>query len=151
VPVSYFPLFLCFTKVTQEIFSEFDEIKFEPPIFTEASRRPKMRQRGARGQPHHQGARPSPNPRPPVVRPPGPPPDATPSPIKSSRREKPRGWIAFPWNILQATAVVETRSGGSRSSFRHPAEEGNPCQRPSPPPWSPPEWCVSSIPWTTGP
>jgi hypothetical protein len=31
------------------------------------------------------------------------------------------------------------RSGGSRSSSRHPAGEGNPCQRPSPPPWSPPE------------
>jgi hypothetical protein len=31
----------------------------KPPIFTEASRRTKMRRRGARGQPHHQGARPS--------------------------------------------------------------------------------------------
>jgi hypothetical protein len=31
------------------------------------------------------------------------------------------------------------RSGGSRSSSRHPAEEGNPCRRPSPPPWSPPK------------
>jgi hypothetical protein len=26
-----------------------------------------------------------------------------------------------------------------------------PCRRPSPPPWSPPEWCVSSLPWTMGP
>jgi hypothetical protein len=30
-----------------------------------------------------------------------------------------------------------------------------PCRRgeslPPPPPWSPPEWCVSSLPWTTGP
>jgi hypothetical protein len=41
--------------------------------------------------------------------------------------------------------------GGSGSSSRHPAGEGNPCRRPSPPPWSPPEWCVSSLPWTTGP
>jgi hypothetical protein len=139
VPVSCFLLFLCFRKVTQEIFSELDETKAEPPIFTEASRRPKMRRRGARGQPHHQGARPSPWPRPPVVRPPGPPPDAVPSPIKSPRREKPKGRIAFPRNILQATAVVETRSGGSRSSSRHSAGEGNPCRRPSPPPWSPPE------------
>jgi hypothetical protein len=31
------------------------------------------------------------------------------------------------------------RSGGSRSSSRHPAGEGNLCRRPSPPPWSPPE------------
>jgi hypothetical protein len=139
VPVSCFLLFLCFRKVTQEIFSELDETKAEPPIFTEASQRPKMRQRGARGQPHHQGARPSPLPRPPMVRPPGPPPDAAPSPIKSPRREKPRGRIAFPRNILQAAAVIETRSGGSRSSSRHPAREGNPCRRPSTPPWLPPE------------
>jgi hypothetical protein len=55
-----------------------------------------MRWRGARGQPHHRGARPSPMPRPPMVRPPGPPPDAAPSPIKSPQREKPRGQIAFP-------------------------------------------------------
>jgi hypothetical protein len=26
-----------------------------------------------------------------------------------------------------------------------------PCRRPSSSPWSPPEWCVSSLPWTTGP
>jgi hypothetical protein len=121
VPVSYFRLFLCFRKVTQEIFSELDETKAEPPIFTEAARRPKMRQRGARGWPHHRGARPSPWPRPPMVRPPGPPPDGAPSPIKTPRREKPKGRIAFPKNILQAAAVVESRSGGSRSSSRHPA------------------------------
>jgi hypothetical protein len=84
-----------------------------------------------------QGARPSPWPRPPMVSPPGPPPDGAPSPIKSPRREKPKGRIAFPRNILQAAAAVESRSGGSRSSFRHPTGEGNPCRRPSPPPWSP--------------
>jgi hypothetical protein len=151
VPVPCFLLFLCFRKVTQELFSELDETKAEPPIFTEASRRPKTRRRGARGQPHHQGVQPSPWPCPPVVRPPGPPPDATPSPIKFPRREKPKERIAFPQNILQATAVVEIRLEGSRSSSRHPAGEGNPCRRPSPPPWSPPEWCVSSLPWTTGP
>jgi hypothetical protein len=131
---SLFLLFLCFKKVTQEIFSELDEIKAEPPIFTEASRRPKMRRRGARGQPHHQGVRPIPWPRPPVVRPPGPPPDAASSPIKSPQREKPKGRIAFPRNILQAAAIIETRSRGSRSSSRHPIGEGNPCWRPSSPP-----------------
>jgi hypothetical protein len=151
VPVPYFLLFLCFRKVTQEIFSELDKTKVEPPIFTEASQRPKMRRRGARGQPHHRGAWPSPWPRPPMVREPGPPPDAAPSPIKSPRQEKRKGRIAFPQNLLQATAIVETRSGGSRSSSRHPAGEGNPCRRPSPSPWSPPKWCVSSLPWTTGP
>jgi hypothetical protein len=136
---SLFSAVLCFRKVTQEIFLELDEIKAEPPIFTEASRRPKMRQRGARGWPHHWGARPSPWPRPPMVSPPGPPLDDAPSPIKSPRREKPKGRFAFPKNILQVAAIIETRSGGSRSSSRHPAGEGNPYRRPSPPPWSPPE------------
>jgi hypothetical protein len=31
VPVPYFLLFLCFRKVTQEIFSKLDEIKAEHP------------------------------------------------------------------------------------------------------------------------
>jgi hypothetical protein len=121
VPVPCFLLFLCFRKVTQKIFSELDETKAEPPIFTEASRRPKMRRRGARSHPHHQGARPSPWPRPPVVRSPGPISDTTLSPIKSPRWEKPKGRITFPRNILQAAAVVEMRSGRSRRSSRHPA------------------------------
>jgi hypothetical protein len=139
VPVSYFLLFLCFRKATQEIFSELDETNAEPPIFTEASRRPKMRWRGPKGQPHHRVARPSPWPCHHVVRPAGPPPDAALSPIYSPRREKPKGRIAFPRNILQAAAVVVARSERSRSSSRPPAGEGNPCRRPSPPPWSPPE------------
>jgi hypothetical protein len=139
VPVPCFLLFLCFRKVTQEIFSELDETKAKPPIFTKASRRPKMRWRGTRGQARHMVARPSPWPCHHMVRPGGPPSDAALSPIKSPRREKPKGRIAFPRNILQATAVVEARSGGSRSSSRHPAGEGNPCRRPSPPPWPPPE------------
>jgi hypothetical protein len=74
---------------------------------------------GARGQPHHMGARPSPWPRPPMVRPPGPPPDDAPLPIKSPRWEKPKGRITFPRNILQADASA--RSGGSRSSSWHHA------------------------------
>jgi hypothetical protein len=151
VLVPCFLLFLCFRKLTQEVFSELDETKAEPPIFIEASRRPKMRRRGARGQPHHKGAQPSPWPHPPMVSPPGPPPDDAPSPIKTPRREKPKGRIAFPRNILQAATIVESRSGRSRSSSRHPAGEGNPCWRPSTPPWSPPEWCVSSLAWTMGP
>ena len=151
MPVPYFLLFLCFRKATREIFSELDETKAEPPIFTEASRRPKMRWRGARGQAHHRVVRPSPWPRHHMVRPGGPPPDDAPSPIKSPPLEKPKGQITFPGNILQATAVVVSRSRGSRSSSRQPAGEGNPCRRPSPPPWSPLEWCVSSLPWTTGP
>jgi hypothetical protein len=85
------------------------------------------------------GARPSPWLRPPMVRAPWSTPDDASSPIKSPRREKPKGRITFPRNILQAAAVAIARLGGSRSSSRHPAGEGNPCRRPSTPPWSPPE------------
>jgi hypothetical protein len=91
-----FLLFLCFRKVTQEIFSELDETKAKPPIFTEALRRPKRRRRRATGQPHHRVARPAPGLRPLVVRPPGPPPDAALPPIYSSRREKPKYPMNFP-------------------------------------------------------
>jgi hypothetical protein len=94
---------------------------------------------GGQGPASPPGARLSPWPRPPVVRPPGPPPDAAPSPIKSPRREKPKGRISFSRNILQTAAVAVARSRGSRSSSQHPAREGNPCRRPSTPPWSPPE------------
>jgi hypothetical protein len=45
----------------------------------------------------------------------GPPFDAALSPISSPRREKPKGWISFPRNILQATAIIVARSGGSRA------------------------------------
>jgi hypothetical protein len=95
VPVPCFLLFLCFRKVIQEIFSELDETKAKPHIFTEASRRPKMRWRGARSQAHHKGARPSPWPRHPMVRLGGPPPDASLLPKKSPRRENIRDGSLF--------------------------------------------------------
>jgi hypothetical protein len=136
---SLFSDFLCFKKATQEIFSELDKTKAKPAIFLEGSRSPKMRRRGARGQAHPRVARPAPGPRHQGVRPAGPPPDAAFPPIYSPRWEKPKGRIAFPRNILQSTTVAVARSRGSRSSSRHPAGEGNPCRRPSPPPWSPPE------------
>jgi hypothetical protein len=151
VPVPYFLLFLCFRKATQEIFSELDEIKAEPPIFLGTRQSPKMRRRGARGRPHPRAARPSPSPCHQGVSRPGPPPDAALLPIYSPWREKPKAPINFPRNILQDTAIIDARSGGSRSSSRHPAGEGNHHRRPSSSPWSPPEWCVSSLPWTTGP
>jgi hypothetical protein len=139
VSVPCFLLFLCFRKATQEIFLELDETKAKPAIFPEASRRLKMRRRGARGQAHPRVARPTPGPRHQGVRPAGPPPDAALPPIYSPRREKPKGRIAFPQNILQAATVIVARSGRSRSSSRHPARERNPCRSPSPPPWSPSE------------
>jgi hypothetical protein len=60
VLVSYFLLFLCFRKVTQEIFSELDETKAEVPIFPNTRRSPKQRRRGARGWPHPPWREPSP-------------------------------------------------------------------------------------------
>jgi hypothetical protein len=81
---------------------------------------------GARGQAHPRVARPTPGPRHLGLRPAGPPPDAALPPIYSPQREKPKGRIAFPQNILQATAVVDARSGGSRSSSWHPPERGIP-------------------------
>jgi hypothetical protein len=52
VTVPCFLLFLCFRKVIQEIFSELDETKPEPPIFPDTRQSPKESRRGARDQPH---------------------------------------------------------------------------------------------------
>jgi hypothetical protein len=41
-----------------------------------------------------------------------------------------RAQTLFQKNILQAAAIVDARSGGSRSSSRHPVEEGNHHRRP---------------------
>jgi hypothetical protein len=139
VPVPYFLLLLCFSKATQEIFSELDETKVKVPIFPDMRQSPKQRRRGARGQPHHRVARPSPWPRHQVVGPPGPPSDTALPPIYSPRRENPKDPINFPENILQAAAVIDPISGGSRSSSRHPAGEGNHHRRPSSSPCLPPE------------
>jgi hypothetical protein len=139
VPVPCFLLFLCFRKATHEIFSELNETKAKPPIFPHTSQSPKMRRRGARGRPHPRAARARPWPHHQGVSYPGPPPDTTLPPIYSSRREKPKDPINFPRIILQAATVIDTRSGGSKSSSRHPAGEGNHHRRPSSSPWSPPE------------
>jgi hypothetical protein len=76
---------------------------------------------------------------------------ATLLPIYSPRWENPKDLINFPRNILQVAAVIDARSGGSRSSSRHPVREGNHHWRPSSSPCLPPEWCVSSLSWTMGP
>jgi hypothetical protein len=132
-------LFLRFRKATQEIFSELDETKARIPIFPDTRRSTKMRWRGTRGQPHHTMAQAHPWPHHGMVWAPGPPPDAALPPIYSPRRENLRGPITFPRKLLQASAVVDARSGGSRSYSRHPAGEGNHRRRHSSSPWSPPE------------
>jgi hypothetical protein len=95
VPVSCFLQFLCFRKVTQEIFSELDETKAEVPIFPDTRRSPKQRRKGARGQPHHGVVQHSHWPCHQVVGPPGPPPDAALPPIYSPRWENPKPQSIF--------------------------------------------------------
>jgi hypothetical protein len=97
---------------------------------------------GARGRPHHRVAWPNPGPCHQVVWLPGPRPDIALPPIYSPWQENPKDPINFPENILQATAVVDARSGGSRSTSRHPAGEGNHHRRSSSSPCLPLEWCV---------
>jgi hypothetical protein len=57
----------------------------------------------------------------------------------------------FSRNTSRSTAVIDPRSGGSRSSSRHPAREGNRHRRSSLSPCLPPARWVSSLPWTMGP
>jgi hypothetical protein len=122
--------------------------KSQSSYFSRYETESKAETEGASRQAHHRVARPAPGPRHQVVWPPGPPPDATLLPIYSPRRENPKNPINFLENILQA--IVDAGSRGSRSSSQHPAGEMNHHQRPSSSPCLPPEWCVSSLPWTTG-
>jgi hypothetical protein len=140
---SLFLLFFYFRKATQEIFSELDGTKAKIPIFPEAWRSPKHRWRGARRQPHHAMARATPGRAGPTLW-------RRPSAYIFPSMGKPKTPNKFPQNILQAANVVDARSGGSKSSFRHPAGEGNHRRRPSSSPFLPPKWCMSSLPWTMG-
>jgi hypothetical protein len=96
VPVPYFLLFCVSEKLHRKYSQNWTKQKPNLLIFTEASRRPKRRQRGATGRPHHRAARPAPGPCPLLVRPPWSTSDAVPSPIKTPRREKPKDPINFP-------------------------------------------------------
>jgi hypothetical protein len=150
VSFCFFLLFLCFRKVTQEIFSELDKTKAEVPIYLKGRQSPEERRSRTRRRPHHRVARATPRPRHQVVWAPGPPSDIALPPINSLRRENPKGPKTFLWNILQAATVIDPRLWGSRSSFQHPAGEGNYHRRPSSSLCQPPEWCVSSPPLDYG-
>jgi hypothetical protein len=154
MPQCQFPIFCCFC-VSKKLHRKYswNWMKQKPnlPIFTEASRRPKRRRRGATGWPHHRGAWPSPWPCPPMVRLPWFSSDAAPSPIKTPWREKHKGPDQFSRNTSRSAAVIDPRSGGSRSSSRQPAREGNHHWRSSSSPCLPPARWVSSLPWTMGP
>jgi hypothetical protein len=79
VPVPCFLLFLCFRKVTQEIFLELDETKASHPDISRSFQRTKEETEWG----------------PLYVRPPWSTPDDAPSPIKTPRWEKPKDPINF--------------------------------------------------------
>jgi hypothetical protein len=89
---SCFLLFLCFRRVTHEIFTELDEMKPKVPIFPDMRWSPKQRRRRARRWPHHLVVRVHPCPRHPVVWGPWVLSDIAPPPIKRHWRENPK-WI----------------------------------------------------------
>jgi hypothetical protein len=123
MPQCEFPVFCCFC-VSEKLHRKYSRNWTNQSRTSYLYRRftkTKDETEGARSQAHHRGAQPSPWPHHPMVRPAGPTSDDALSPIKSPRWEKPKGQIVFPRNILEAAAIVETLSGGSRSSSRHPA------------------------------
>jgi hypothetical protein len=98
MPQCQFPIFYYFCvseKLHRKYYRNWTKQKPNIPIFTQASKRPKRIRRGAIGQPHHKGVRPSPWPRRPMVRDPWSTSDAAPSPIKTTRREKSKDPINF--------------------------------------------------------
>jgi hypothetical protein len=93
---SVFCYFYVLEKLHRKYFRNWTKQKPDILKFTEASREPKRRQRGAPSRPHNRAARPRPWPRPLCVRPSRSTSDAAPSPIKNPRREKPKYLINFP-------------------------------------------------------
>jgi hypothetical protein len=141
MPQCQFPVFCCFF-VSEKLHRKYSQnwMKQKPVIqkFTEASREPKRRWKGSTCRPHSRAAWPRPWPRPLCVRPPRSTSDDAPSPIKTPRREKPKHPINFLETHRDPPAIVDPRSGGSRSSSRYPAGEGNRHRRSSSLPCLPP-------------
>jgi hypothetical protein len=93
-----FPVF-CYFCVLEKLHRKYSrnwtKQKPDVQIFTGASREPKRRRSQARGRPHHQGARPGPGLRPPMVWAPWSTSNVTPLPIKTPRWEKHKHPITF--------------------------------------------------------
>jgi hypothetical protein len=99
MPQCQFLIFYCFcvSEMLHRKYSRnWTKQKPDVQIFHGASRSPKRRRSRARGRPHHRAAWPRAGPRPLVVWAPWSTSDAAPSPIKTPRREKPKGLITFP-------------------------------------------------------
>jgi hypothetical protein len=141
MPQCQFPVF-CYFCVSEKLHRKYSRnwTKQKPniQIFNEASRSPKRRRRGATGRPHHQGARPAPGLRRPMVRAPWPTSGAAPSPIMTPQWEKPKYPINFLETHRDQPSSSDPRLGGSRSSSWHPVREGNRHRRSSSSPCLPP-------------
>jgi hypothetical protein len=147
---SLFLLFLCFRIATQEIFSELDETKARIPIFPDTRRSPKMRRSGIRGRPHHGMARATPG-RAMTRCGPWPTSWRRPSTYIIPSTGKPKGTDQFSTKPTASRRRRWCEIGRVQSSSRHTTREGNHRRKPSSSPWSPPEWCVSSLPLTMSP
>jgi hypothetical protein len=101
VPVPYFLLFCVSEKLHRKYSQNWTNRRLKLLFFMDKGRGPKESQRGARGQPHHEGAWPSPWSRPPMVRAPWSTPDDAPSPIKSLSTENPKTIGVFPRTVPQ--------------------------------------------------
>jgi hypothetical protein len=134
MPQCQFLVFCCFC-VSEMLHRKYSRnwMKQKPNIqkFTKASREPKRRRSGATRGPHNRATWPRARPCPLCVWPPRSTSDDAPSPIKTPRRGKPKDPITFP-------ETHRDQSGGSRSSFRHSAGEGNHHRRSSSSPCLPP-------------
>jgi hypothetical protein len=104
MPQCQFPVFCCFC-VSEKLHKKYswNWTKRRPKLLfcPGEGRGPNESRRGARGHPHHQGARPRPWPRPTMVRPPWSTPDDAPSPIRSLGTENPKTIGVFPRTVLQ--------------------------------------------------
>jgi hypothetical protein len=111
VPVPYFLLFLYFRKVTQEIFSELDEIKAEHPEIYRSFQRTKDEMERSQEAASPPGVRPRAWPCRPMVRAPWSTSDAAPSPIKTPRQEKPKHPITFLETHRNPPSSTQDREG----------------------------------------
>jgi hypothetical protein len=101
VPVPCFLLFCVSEKLHKKYSRNWTNQRPKLIFFLDEGRGPNGSRKGARGHPHHQGARPRPWPRPPMVRPPWPTFDAAFSPIRSLRTENPKMISVFPRTVPQ--------------------------------------------------
>jgi hypothetical protein len=101
VPVPCFLLFCVSEKLHRKYSQNWTKQVRKLLFFPDGGRGPNGSRRGARGWPHHRGAQPSPGPCPPMVSPPGPPPDDAPSPIRSLPTENPKIISIFPRTVPQ--------------------------------------------------